>query len=150
MNWKFYYNYLEAKTKSLDGNIGAWLYTAGIFTAVYPVTSMKEAGDTLQRFADYVGILDRLRTDLALELTVKNTEFQAQARKLNVNITHSEVEQSYQNHAAERDIGELKKRYQQKILRKKVPKRVWEYGFVHQAEVLSRISIGTTGSTGIE
>ena len=134
----------------MDDNIGAWLFTTGSFTAVYPFTSMKEAGDTLQRFADYVGILDRLRTDLALELTVKNTEFQAQARKLNVNIMHSEAEKYYQNHTAERDIGELKKRYRQQMLCKKVPKRVWEYGFVHQAEVLSRISIGTTGSTGIE
>ena len=93
----------------------------------------------MRRFADYVGILDRLRTDLALELTVKNTEFQAQARKLNVNIMHSEAEKYYQNHTAERDIGELKKRYRQQMLCKKVPKHVWEYGFVHQAEVLSRI-----------
>ena len=64
--------------------------------------------------------------------------------------THSEVELSNQNHVAERDIGELKKIYRQKTLRKKVPKRVWEYGFVNKAEALSWISIGTTGRTGIE
>ena len=81
----------------------------------------------------------------------KNTEFQAQAqtRKLNVNITHSESEQSNQNHAAEREIGEMKKRYRHKMLRKKVPTRMWDYGFVHQAEVLSWVSIGKTGRTGI-
>ena len=79
-NGQFYYDYLDAKTKSLDGNIGTWLYTAGSFTAVYPVASRKEAGDTLRRFADYVGIPDQLSTDLALELTVNNTYFQAQAR----------------------------------------------------------------------
>ena len=86
-----------------------------------------------------MGILDRTRTDLASELTGKNTYFQAQTRKLNVNVTHLEAEQSHQNHAAEREIGELKKRYRHKMLRKKVPKRVWDYGFVHQDEVLSRI-----------
>ena len=42
----------------------------------------------MQRFADDVGIPDLLRTDLALELMGKNTEFQAQARKLNVKVTH--------------------------------------------------------------
>ena len=36
------------------------------------------------------------------------------------------------------------------MLCKKVSKRVWGYVFVHQAEVLSRISIGTTGRTGLE
>ena len=43
LNGQFYCHYLEAKTKSLDGNIGAWLYTTNTFTAVYPVASRKEA-----------------------------------------------------------------------------------------------------------
>ena len=65
-------------------------------------------------------------------------------------VTHSEVEQYNQNHSADCEIGELKKRYRQKMLRKKLPKRVWDYGFVHQAEVLSRIYRGMTRRTGIE
>ena len=65
----------------------------------------------MRRFLYDLGIPDRLSTDLALELTGKNTEFQAQARKFNVNVTHSKSEQYIQNHAAEREIGELKKRY---------------------------------------
>ena len=134
----------------MDGNISVWLYTEGSFTSVYPVASRKESGDTLRKFADDVGIPDRLRTDLALELSGKNTELQAQARKLNVDLTHSEAEKSKHNHAEDRDISDLKKRYRQKMLLKKVPKRVWDYGFVHQAEVLSRISRGTTGRTDIE
>ena len=73
LNGKFYCDYLEAKTKSLDGNIGAWLYTTGSFTAVYPVASRKESGDTLRRFVDDVGIPDRLRTDLVLYLMGNNT-----------------------------------------------------------------------------
>ena len=35
-------------------------------------------------------------------------------------------------------------------MQKKVPKRVWVYGIVHQAGVLNRISRGKTGRTGIE
>ena len=41
LNRKLYCNYLEAKTKSMDGNIGAWMYTTGSFTAVYLVASRK-------------------------------------------------------------------------------------------------------------
>ena len=59
-----------------------------------------------------------------------------------MNVTHLEADQSNQNHAAERDIGDMLKRYRQKMLLKKVPKCVWDYGFLHQAEVLSRISRG--------
>ena len=36
------------------------------------------------------------------------------------------------------------------MLRKKVPKGVWDYRFVQQSEVLSQIPRGTTGRTGIE
>ena len=112
MNGKLYCDYLEAKTKSLDGNIGEWLYKTGSFTSFNPVAiSKKKSGDTLRRLADDGGIPDRLRTDLALELTGKNIDFQAQASQLNLNVTHSEAERSNQNHAAECEIGELNKRY---------------------------------------
>ena len=36
------------------------------------------------------------------------------------------------------------------MLRSKVPKGVWDYRFVQQAEVFSQIPQGTTGRTGIE
>ena len=102
------------------------------------------------RFADDVGIPDCLRTDLAPELTGKNTEFQAQAKRLGIDVTHSETERSNQNHAAEREIGELKKQFKQKMISKGAPKRVWDYGFVHQAGIMNRISRGRNGRTGIK
>ena len=150
LNGQFYCNHLVAKTRSLDGNTGAWVYTAGSFTAVYPVKIRKGAGNTLRRFADDVGIPDRLRTDLEPELTGKNTEFQAQAKRLGIDVTHSETERSNQNHAAEREIGELKKQFKQKMISKGAPKRVWDYGFVHQAGIMNRISRGRNGRTGIK
>ena len=73
LNGKFYYNYLKAKTKSLDGNIGAWMYVTGSFTEVYRVANRKEAGDTLRRFTDDAGIPYWLRTELASYLTGNNT-----------------------------------------------------------------------------
>ena len=111
-----------AKTKSFDGNTGAWLYTTGKFTVVYPCGSRRKEGDTLRKFADDIGIPDQVRSDLAPELTGKNTEFLAQAEHLGIDVTHSEAEQSNQNHAAEQEIGDLKKRYKQKMIKKGAPK----------------------------
>ena len=78
---------------------------------VYPCEIRFKAGDTLRRFADDVGITDQVRSNLVPELTGKNTEFQAQAKRLGMNATHSEAEESNKNCAAEREIGKLKKRY---------------------------------------
>ena len=64
LNEQFYCDHLVAKTKSLDGNTGAWLYTTGKFTGVYPCRSRPEAGDTLRRFAEDVGIPDQVRSEL--------------------------------------------------------------------------------------
>ena len=150
LNAQFYTDHLPAKTKSLDANTGAWVYTTGKFTAEYPCVKRDEAGDTLRRFSDDVGIPDRLRSDLASEITGKHTEFQAQVKRLRIDLTHSEKERSNQNHAAEGEIGHLKRRFRQKMLAKAVPKRLWDYGLVHQAGVLSRTSRGKTGRTGIE
>ena len=78
---------------------------------VYPCEIRFKAGDTLRRFADDVGITDQVRSDLVPELTGKNTEFQAQAKRLGIDVTHSEAERLNKNHAAEQEIGKLKKRY---------------------------------------
>ena len=84
LNSQFYVDHLIAKPKSLEGNTGAWVYTTSNFTAVYPVEKRSEAGDTLRRLSDDVGIPDRLRADLAGEITGNNTEFQKQVRKLHI------------------------------------------------------------------
>ena len=80
----------------------------------------------------------------------KNTEFQPQAKRLHIDLTHTELERSNQNHGAEIEIGEFQKSFRQKMVRKQDPKRVWVYGLVHQAGVLNQISRGKTGRTGIE
>ena len=109
-----------------------------------------EVGYTLRRFADDVGIPDILRSYLELEITGNHTEFQVQVNHLRIDLTHSEVEQFNQNHAAEGDIWHLKKHFRKKMVSKKVPMGLWDYGLVHKAGILSRISRGKMGWTGIE
>ena len=48
------------------------------------------------------------------------------------------------------DIGNMKKRFRPKMVSKKVPKCLWEYGLVHQAGILSRTACGKTERTGID
>ena len=62
LNHQFYTDHLIAKTKSLEGNTGTWVYMTGSFMAVYPVEKRSEVGDTLQRMAKDVGIPDKEQT----------------------------------------------------------------------------------------
>ena len=73
----------------------------------YLCENLSEVGDILQRFADYVGISDRLRSYLAPDITGKHTEFQVQVKRLCIDLMHSEVEQSNQNHDPEGGIGHM-------------------------------------------
>ena len=109
INAQFYTDKLLDKSNSLKGNTGARIYTTGKFTVKYPCTNNSEVGDTLRRFANDVGIPDRLRSDLALEILGKNMVVQAQVKRLRIYLTHLEVELSNQNQAAEGDIGHMKK-----------------------------------------
>ena len=89
--------------------MGSWIYTTGKFIVAYPCTKRSEVGDTLRQLAEYVGIPDQLRSDMAPEITGKHAEFQDKSKRLCIDLTHSEVERSNQNHAAKGEIGHLKK-----------------------------------------
>jgi hypothetical protein len=69
---------------------------------------------------------------------------------LKVRMRRSEVGRSNQNHAAEREIGELKKRWRSRMLKKKVPTRLWDYGLVYESNILNRIPRGPQQRTGLE
>jgi hypothetical protein len=53
-----------------------------------------------------------------------------EVNRLEIRMKRSKVGRSNQNHAAEREIGELKKRWRNRMLKKKVPIRLWDYGLV--------------------
>ena len=55
-----------------------------------------------------------------------------------------------QNHVAEREIGFLAKRWKLRMTKRKVPKRLWDYGLVYESELLSRMARGSNRRTGYE
>ena len=60
------------------------------------------------------------------------------------------MERLNHNHAAEGEIGHLKKRFCQNMMSKNPPKHLWDCGIVHQAGILIRIARGKKGQTGVE
>ena len=79
---QFNTDHLLANTKSLEGNPVAWICTTVKFTVSYTCTNSSEVGDTQHWLNDDVGILDRLKSDLAPEIMGKHTKFQDQVKRL--------------------------------------------------------------------
>jgi hypothetical protein len=114
------------------------------------MTSRKDAGKSLIDFTDNVGILERLVTDGANEFTGRHTEFVKEARRMWIMLHLTEQGRKNQNHVAEREIGFLAKRWKLWMTKKKVPKRLWDYGLVYESELLSRMARGSNQRTGYE
>jgi hypothetical protein len=78
------------------------------------------------------------------------TDFMKEVNRLKVRLQMSEVGRSNQNYAAKREIGELKKRWRNRMLKRKVPARLWDYGLIYEANILNNIPRGSQQRTGIE
>ena len=96
-----------------------------------------------------VGVPDELIADQAAEVTGKNTEWMKEVRRLKIKMKWAKAGRKNQNTQAEREIGELKKRWKRRMIQKQMPKRLWDYGLVYEAEILSIISKGTGRRPGL-
>jgi len=142
---------LFASTKSLQGNTCGQIYTAEGFTKVYPMIDHKadSVGDTLKDVMRTVGVPKEMICDLAPEMVGPNTTFRKKLTELGVAMRNSEKGRSKQN-PAEGRIGEVKKKWKDLMIRKKVPKRLWDYALVWIGEILSRTASGHDGIPGLE
>jgi hypothetical protein len=79
------------------------------------------------------------------------TEFMKEVNRMKIRRKCSEVgRRSNQNYTAEREIGELKKWRRNRMLKRKVPPRLWDYGLFYETNILNRIPRGREQRTGIE
>ena len=147
---QFYVDHLEARVKSLSQNTGAFVYTGGGFTVVYPVSSTSKAGETLAEFARDVGIPSDLRADLASYFVGRETHFVKEAKRLRIKLTYAEKGRHEQNYAAELEIRELKRGWNRKMVEKNIPSRLWDFGIVHRAELMTRMVRSKSMRTGYE
>ena len=106
------------------------------------MTASSESGQLLDDFTDDVGIPKHLVTDGAGEFTGRATEFVKEAHRKRIILHTSEQERKNQNQAAEGEIGFLAKRWRARMHKKKVTKRLWDFGLVYESELLSRMARG--------
>ena len=110
----------------------------------------KDAGKSLIKFTNDVGIPDLLVTDGVTKFTSKGTEFVKEACHMHIHLHTTKQGQKNQNHAAKCEIGMLTKRWKWHIAKKNVPKCLWDFGLVYEAEIMSRMAHGSDNHTGYE
>jgi hypothetical protein len=143
---------LFSKVKSIKGNVCAQVITNGHYTRVYPMPSKasKHIAQALRDFIDDVGVPDELVCDLATEQVGVHTPVMEIIRRYHIKMHYAEKGRSKQNHKAETEIRELKQRWKIRMAECQVPSRLWDYGLVYIAEILSIIARGRSGRPGIE
>jgi len=114
------------------------------------MVSKKDVGQTLTDFTDDVGIPDNLIHDGATEMTGRNTKFQREVCRIKIMTKVTESGRHNQNHRAEGDINELKKRWRRRMSQANVPKRLWNFGLVYEAEIMRLIPRGDSKRSGYE
>lgn len=81
LNSTFHTDTLFSKVQSLHEKKCAHVFINGAFTAIYPLVSKQQAGDSLREFINDVGIPDHLVSDLAGEHAGPHTKFQGQEKQ---------------------------------------------------------------------
>jgi hypothetical protein len=128
---KFATDTAYGKVKSLQGNVGSQVFLRkGGFKACYPMQKVNSdnVGDALTRFISDYGVPEQLTFDEASVQTGPKTRFMDAIRRYEIKYHVSGPRRPNEN-PAEQGIHELNKRWYRRMLKKKVPPRLWDYGF---------------------
>jgi hypothetical protein len=119
---EWYTDTVEGRCKSRDGNkYGQIFANEAYFAVFYPMDSKSKAGDALHTFCREYGAPEKLRFDGSKEQTGKNTEFQRQIRKHNIQQHISEPNLHNQS-PAEGVVREVRRKWYRVMFRRNVPK----------------------------
>ena len=150
LNIRVYSDTLFSGVKSLKGNSCAQVFAAEDFVRMFPLKSKAQAGDALQAFIESVGIPSVLIVDGSYEQVGANSLFSKTARHYRCDLRQTEPHSPWQN-KAEGAIREVKKRWKRRMVSRSVPMRLWDFGLVYEAEILSRTARSSgDGRTGME
>ena len=128
-----------ANTNPLTGTNMQVFTTDFHFSAVYPMESKGHAGDALKQFIADFGVPDKIICDGSKEQTKQRTTFMEQVRKHHIDIHTTEPNRHNQS-KVEGIIQELRKHWFRTMHRKRVPRRLWDYGLGWVSEVHVRTS----------
>ena len=127
---------LYAEVKSILGNKYAQLYSMrNGFTAIYPLENLSgdSIGYTLKDFSHDFGIPGKLKLDGFSSQVGKRTLMMKTIRENRIEYHISEPYNPNQT-PAEGAIREVKKRWYRIMMKKGVPKRLWDFGLVWISE----------------
>jgi hypothetical protein len=119
---------MDGRVKSLDGNRYAQVFANGSFFAeIYPMATKASAGQALKEFCNELGVPDELTIDGSKEQNARGSEFMKTCRKGDIEVTRTEPNRPNQN-PSEGVIREVRRRWFRTMIRKRVPRRLWDYG----------------------
>jgi hypothetical protein len=122
------------------------------FAKAYPMEKKSLAGVALHQFIRDFGVPEKLTFDGSGEQTGPKTEFMKHVRDYAIDYHITEPNRPQQNRA-ETVIREVKKRWFRQMVKRKVSKRLWDYGMVWVCEVMlltSNSSFYLDGRTPME
>lgn len=144
---------MDGRVVSKDGNrYGQVFANKGYFAQIYPMDTKSKAGDALRTFIQEFGVPENLTFDGSKEQTGKKTEFMKQVRKNDIDFHIIEPERHNQN-PCEGVIREVRRKWFRTMIRKRVPRKLWDYGMRWVCETMQRTSTqagGLNGCTPIE
>jgi hypothetical protein len=115
------------------------------FAFVVPIKKKLDAGSALKILIQQVGVPSCIVVDVSLEQTADNSEFMCRAKQYDIQICTTEWYTPRQNRA-ENVIGILRHKWHI-MAHRSVPPRLWDFGYIYQAEIHSRTARGP-GSYG--
>jgi hypothetical protein len=127
---------MDARVTSYWGNRYCQVFaTKEFFAAAYPIAKKSDCSDALQDFIRDWGVPDKIISDGSREQGGKHTAFTKILKKYDIPHHVTELERSNQN-PAEGTIRELRKKWFRLMLRQGVPRRCWDFGIPHVAEIM--------------
>ena len=128
---------MDGRCTSLDGNNFAQVFAnRTYFAKIYPMNSKSKAGDALKLFCQEFGVPEKLTFDGSKEQGEKGTTFMKEVRKQGIDYHISEPSLHNQN-PVEAVIGEIRRKWYRTMVRKRVPRQLWDYGVTWVAEIMS-------------
>ena len=99
-------DWMTAKTKSIQQNKGAFVYTNGVFTETYPSETNQQipANTSLNEFYQDVGIPEKLASDQAPEFWGCNSAFLKNAKGKGIDLTYAEPDRKNQIYKVDLEI----------------------------------------------
>ena len=129
---------VDGHMKSKDGNQYGQIFANGsYFATIYPMKSKDMAGDALRVFCKEFGVPEKLRYDGSKEQTGKKTQFQKQVRRHDIE-THTAEPDMHNQSPAEGVVREVRRKWYRVMIKKRVPRKFWDYGMRWVCEVMQR------------